>query len=72
MGMPLVGVGFVEVAGTVDEVGSGGMPKFCSVQYEFPLTSLHEDPTDGFCGRVRLFMALVEILHSRKSGTGPR
>lgn len=45
--MPFVGVvGVVDVEGVV--VTAGGIPQFCSTQYEFPMTSLQFDPVDGF------------------------
>jgi len=57
---PLVGLGLMEVetGGTallvvVTGVGVGvttgtGIPQFCSTQYEFPVTKVHADVTDGF------------------------
>jgi hypothetical protein len=52
--MPLVGVGFVDVAlAVLDGVGSVGMPQFCSTQYEFPFTRVHVDLMEGFCIHVR-------------------
>jgi len=60
--MPLVGVGFIELVGAaLVEVGSGGIPKFCSVQYEFPLTSSQEVPTEGFYGQIRPYTSLSRI-----------
>jgi hypothetical protein len=50
--IPLVGLGMVDVVLAVLEgvgVDSGGMPQFCSTQYEFPSSSVHVDLIEGFC-----------------------
>lgn len=49
---PFVGVGLVVVGTELDVVGSGGIPQFCSTQYELPFTNLQDEPTEGFCESV--------------------
>jgi hypothetical protein len=47
----LVGVGTDADGAAVDDgvgFGGGGIPQFCSMQYELPLTSLHSLLMDGF------------------------